>query len=63
MSLQEICSDVDPALVKGVGFDATCSLVAVDTKGLPVTVSPSKGTFYSDYMYVSGFCTNIRSSN
>ena len=27
--------------VRGVGFDATCSLVAVDERGAPVTVSPS----------------------
>lgn len=28
--------------MKGIGFDATCSLVAVDSSGLPVTVSISK---------------------
>lgn len=27
--------------VRGIGFDATCSLVALDSKGLPITVSPS----------------------
>ena len=27
--------------VVGIGFDATCSLVAVDAKGAPVTVSPT----------------------
>ena len=32
---------VDPSLIKGIGFDATCSLVAVDNDGNPVTVSPS----------------------
>lgn len=32
---------VKPAQVKGVGFDATCSLVALDEAGRPVTVSPS----------------------
>lgn len=30
----------------GVGFTATCSLVAVDPHGLPVTVSPSGGNVY-----------------
>lgn len=32
---------VAPARVAGIGFDATCSLVAVDADGAPVTVSPS----------------------
>src|ERR1700752_3707649 len=29
------------AAVKGIGFDATCSLVVVDAAGTPLTVSPS----------------------
>lgn len=33
-------SGIDPAHVKGIGFDATCSLVAVDAAHNPVTVSP-----------------------
>lgn len=32
---------VAPSRVKGVGFDATCSLVALDAKGRSVTVSPT----------------------
>ena len=32
---------VDPDRVRGVGFDATCSLVALDKEGRPVTVSPT----------------------
>jgi FGGY-family pentulose kinase len=32
---------VNPQEVKGVGFDATCSLVALDAEGRPVTVSPT----------------------
>ena len=28
-------------LIKGIGFDATCSLVAVDDSGDPVTISPT----------------------
>lgn len=28
--------------VRGIGFDATCSLVALNSSGAPVTVSPSK---------------------
>ena len=33
-------SKIDIAEVKGIGFDATCSLVALDKKDEPVTVSP-----------------------
>jgi D-ribulokinase len=32
---------IAPAGVTGIGFDATCSLVALDTSGQPVSVSPS----------------------
>lgn len=32
-------SRIDPARVKGVGFDATCSLAVSDTQGNPITVS------------------------
>lgn len=32
-------SGIDPALVKGVGFDATCSLAVVNQKGQPISVS------------------------
>ena len=30
---------VDPSRVKGVGFDATCSLAVTDLQGNPVTVT------------------------
>ena len=30
-----------PAAVRGIGFDATCSLVALDAEDRPVTVSPT----------------------
>jgi FGGY-family pentulose kinase len=32
---------VQPAQVRGIGFDATCSLVALDADDRPVTVSPT----------------------
>ena len=31
---------LDPERVRGIGFDATCSLVALDAAGAPVSVSP-----------------------
>jgi ribulose kinase len=34
---------VDKGNVKGIGFDATCSLAVVDTSGNPVCVSKGKG--------------------
>ncbi|KAG5354716.1 putative sugar kinase [Yarrowia sp. B02] len=33
-------SGVDPAQVKGIGFDATCSLVVLDEENKPVAVGP-----------------------
>ena len=41
--VQDVCSGVnDPSEILGIGFDATCSLVVVDTTGQPVTVSISR---------------------
>ncbi|PRX11050.1 UNVERIFIED_ORG: FGGY-family pentulose kinase [Martelella mediterranea] len=34
-------ANVDPATVKGIGFDATCSLVVLDAQGEPLAVGPS----------------------
>lgn len=34
-------ANIDPIQVKGIGFDATCSLVVLDNKGEPLTVSPT----------------------
>ena len=33
-------SQISPKEIKGIGFDATCSLVLVDSEGKPVTASP-----------------------
>lgn len=37
-------ADINPIQVKGIGFDATCSLVVLDKEGQPLTVSPSGRT-------------------
>ena len=34
-------ANVAPAGVRGIGFDATCSLAAVDAHGRPVSISPT----------------------
>lgn len=33
-------ADINPVQIKGIGFDATCSLVVLDKQGKPLTVSP-----------------------
>ncbi len=37
-------ADINPIQVKGLGFDATCSLVVLGKEGQPLTVSPSGRT-------------------
>ncbi|XP_069704948.1 FGGY carbohydrate kinase domain-containing protein [Periplaneta americana] len=39
--VKEVTKNVDDNAVKGIGFDATCSLVVVDAEGLPLSVSPT----------------------
>ncbi|MGF1909514.1 FGGY-family carbohydrate kinase [Vibrio kasasachensis] len=34
-------ANIEPIQVKGIGFDATCSLVVLDRNGQPLTVSPT----------------------
>ena len=34
-------ANLPPSAVKGLGFDATCSLVVLDPNGNPLTISPS----------------------
>ncbi|MEC4725570.1 FGGY-family carbohydrate kinase [Shewanella sp. D64] len=34
-------ANIDSVQVKGIGFDATCSMVVLDKHGLPLTVSPT----------------------
>ena len=37
--IQEAVEGLDTSQIKGIGFDATCSLVAMDTNFQPITVS------------------------
>ena len=39
--LQNVVDGIAADSVKGVGFDATCSMVVLDAEGKPLTVSPS----------------------
>ncbi|XP_033328109.1 FGGY carbohydrate kinase domain-containing protein [Megalopta genalis] len=39
--VKSVVADISADNVKGIGFDATCSLVAVDKTGSPVTISPT----------------------
>lgn len=39
-SVREACAAAGPVTVRGIGFDATCSLALVDAQGGPVSVSP-----------------------
>ncbi|KAI8907692.1 FGGY carbohydrate kinase domain-containing protein [Powellomyces hirtus] len=45
-------SKVEPAKIKGLGFDATCSLVALDTSFFPVSVSPSGNAKWNVIMWM-----------
>ncbi|KAA2214023.1 FGGY-family carbohydrate kinase [Teichococcus oryzae] len=42
-AVRDAMQGLDPAAVRGLGFDATCSLVVLDAAGAPVTVSPDGG--------------------
>ncbi|KAI5756595.1 hypothetical protein M8J77_026139 [Diaphorina citri] len=41
LAIRDVTKDVNPAQIKGVGVDATCSLVALDTNHQPLTISPT----------------------
>ena len=47
VSLKSVVSKrgVEKQDVVGIGFDATCSLVVMDTKGKPLSVSPKGKAF------------------
>jgi D-ribulokinase len=40
-AVREATKELDPGKVSGIGFDATCSLVALDASGGSMTVSPT----------------------
>ncbi|KAJ2952893.1 hypothetical protein O0L34_g7256 [Tuta absoluta] len=37
--IKEVIENINPASIKGIGFDATCSLVALDKSGNPISVN------------------------
>lgn len=43
-TVQEVIQGIPPHSIKGIGFDATCSLVVLDENHLPLTVSPKGET-------------------
>jgi FGGY-family pentulose kinase len=40
--IRAVTADVDKSKIKGIGFDATCSLVLLDKNNDPLTASPTK---------------------
>ncbi|XP_028412955.1 FGGY carbohydrate kinase domain-containing protein-like [Dendronephthya gigantea] len=43
-AVRKACSKVNKGNIRGIGFDATCSLVALDKHGNPVSITPNKAT-------------------
>lgn len=39
-AVRNVLAELGPVRVRGIGFDATCSLVALDAAGAPVSISP-----------------------
>ncbi|XP_045448329.1 FGGY carbohydrate kinase domain-containing protein [Melitaea cinxia] len=50
--IKAVVQNVDSANVKGIGFDATCSLVALDKNGNPKSVSDSKNNEQNIIMWM-----------
>ncbi|CAH2096103.1 unnamed protein product [Euphydryas editha] len=50
--IKTVVQNVDSANVKGIGFDATCSLVALDKNGNPKAVSDSKNNEQNIIMWM-----------
>lgn len=43
--------------VNGIGFDATCSMVVLDSAHKPVTVSPASGVWHGTYKHTAEWLT------
>lgn len=50
--IKAITSDIDKMKIKGIGFDATCSLVLLDKDDKPLTVSPTKNNEQNIIMWM-----------
>eukprot|EP01067_Filipodium_phascolosomae_P001471 Filipodium_phascolosomae@DN1975_c0_g1_i1.p1 len=50
--VRTVVKDIDPKDIGGIGFDATCSLVALNEKFEPVTVSPSGESQWNIIMWM-----------
>ena len=49
--VKDVVENIDIDAIAGIGFDATCSLVALDNNDSPITVSPTGN-------WNIGFCQN-----
>ncbi|XP_013194694.2 FGGY carbohydrate kinase domain-containing protein [Amyelois transitella] len=50
--IKNVVTNINPALVKGIGFDATCSLVALDKNCNPIAVSNSNNNEQNIIMWM-----------
>ncbi|XP_028163451.1 FGGY carbohydrate kinase domain-containing protein [Ostrinia furnacalis] len=50
--IKDVVADVNPKSIKGIGFDATCSLVALDTNCNPIAVSNSNNNEQNIIMWM-----------
>ncbi|XP_077978757.1 FGGY carbohydrate kinase domain-containing protein-like [Glandiceps talaboti] len=46
--VKTIIDGVDVSKIRGIGFDATCSLVVLDTNFQPLTLSASESSYYKN---------------
>lgn len=51
-SFQNVVANVNPKNIKGIGFDATCSLVALDKNGNPMAVNNTKNNDQNIIMWM-----------
>lgn len=50
--IRAVTSDIDKSKIKGIGFDATCSLVLLDKHNQPLTASPTKNNEQNIIMWM-----------